>query len=159
MTEPEVILVFGRICSGKSSHKTSSYRIIVSNLVRDLVNSSSRDDLQNTMHLDNQIAQEIVGIIKALIYCANYLDIEHKSIVVDGIRQSSIVNKVLESYPQATLVWLEVPTAIRKKRYESRKAKKDTQSFDIADNKPIELECQKIYSIFNERLQIINNND
>ena len=52
---------------------------------------------------------------------------------------------------------MDAPTATRKRRYEARHADKDIESFDIADNKPIELECQKIYSIFKDKLQIINN--
>ena len=78
-------------------------------------------------------------------------------IVVDGIRQVSIVSRVLSVYPDAELTWLECPTEERKRRYENRKDAKDTQPFEIADNKPMELECQTIYSIFKDRLTIINN--
>jgi hypothetical protein len=76
---------------------------------------------------------------------------------VDGIRQVSIVNKVLEYYPAAELIWLEVPVEERKRRYENRKDVKDVELFEIADNKPIELECQNIFSTFRDKLTIINN--
>lgn len=153
----EVILVFGRICSGKSSFQSMSYRIIVSNIVRDLMKSDDREKLQNSLHLDERIAEEIIGVLDATSTCIEKGIIKRKPIIVDGIRQSTIVDKILEWYPDSTLVWLNVPDDQRKKRYENRKDAKDTEPFDIADNKPIELECQKIFSIFEERLEIINN--
>jgi hypothetical protein len=83
---------------------------------------------------------------------------EHtEEIIIDGIRQVSIVNKILEVYPDAELVWLEVPTEERKRRYESRKDIKDVEPFEVADNKPIELECQNIFSTFTDKIKIINN--
>jgi len=146
----KLTLLFGRICSGKSSLYKDSYRIVVSNLVRGIINSASREDLQNTMHLDNKIAEAIISTI-------DYTIDEHPHVVVDGIRQASIVEKVLQHYPNAELVWLEVPVEERKRRYEARKDAKDVEAFEIADNKPIELECQNIFSIFKEQLRIINN--
>ena len=146
----KLTLLFGRICSGKSSLYKDSYRIIVSNLVRGIINSASREDLQNTMHLDDRIAEAIIMTI-------DYAIDEHPHVVVDGIRQASIVEKVLQHYPKAELVWLEAPVQERKRRYEARKDAKDVEPFEVADNKPIELECQKIYSIFKEQLKVINN--
>jgi hypothetical protein len=143
----KLTLLFGRICSGKTSYYPDSSRIVVSNIVKAIVNSSNREDLQNTMYLDATIAREILRNI----------DHARDHVVIDGIRQPSIVSSILEYYPDAELVWLEVPTEERKRRYESRRDIKDVESFDVADNKPIELECQKIYSIFKERLKIINN--
>jgi hypothetical protein len=82
---------------------------------------------------------------------------QYPHVVVDGIRQSSIVDFVLKEFPDAELIWLEVPVRERKRRYEARKDVKDVELFEVADNKPIELECQKIYSIFKDKLRIINN--
>jgi hypothetical protein len=144
-------MVFGRICSGKSEYRIKDKvgRTYVSNIVRALVESSDRDKLQNSMHLDDQIAEKILEGPKLMK--------DTSEIIIDGIRQVSIVNKVLEAYPDAELVWLEVPTEERKRRYEARNAEKDTESFEIADNKAIELECQQIYEIFKDKLKIINN--
>lgn len=153
----DIILVFGRICSGKSTFRTGSYRIIVSNIVRDLVKSNDRDELQNSMHLDERIAEEIIGVLDATTTCIEKGIIQPKPIVVDGIRQASIVEKVQQWYPDTNMVWLEVPEEKRKWRYENRGAGKDTESFEVADNKPIELECQNIFSIFKKQLQIIHN--
>ena len=101
------------------------------------------------MHLDSKIAESIVMVIDNAT--------EHPRIVVDGIRQATIVNKVLQHYPDAELVWLEVPVEERKRRYEARRAEKDTEPFEVADNKPIELECQDIFRIFKQQLRVINN--
>ena len=107
--------------------------------------------------MDERIAEEVVSCLDAVTTAMRYNLIEHKNIIVDGIRQSSIVDYVLQWYPNAELVWLEAPTEKRRQRYEIRADYKDTEPFDVADNKPIELECQKIYSIFKDKLQVINN--
>ena len=146
MNKPEIVLVFGRICSGKSSFQALQHRIIVSNIVRDLLNTNDRSVLQNSLNMDMKIAEEIVNCIEELTVGMKYNLCEHRNIIVDGIRQTSIVDYVLERYPDAKLVWLQVPTEKRKQRYELRADSKDTEPFDVADNKPIELECQKIFS-------------
>jgi len=142
--------LFGRICSGKSTYKPETRRIMVSDIVRSVINSSDRDKLQNTMHLDDQI---IVGLA---ICIESNIKTGVDELIVDGIRQPTIVAKLIQQYP-GELIWLEVSTDERKRRYEKRKAQKDTQPFEVADNKAIELECQKIYSIFKEQITVINN--
>lgn len=144
-------MVFGRICSGKSQYRIEDKvgRTYVSNIVRALVESSDRDKLQNSMHLDDQIAKKILEGPELM---------EHtEEIIIDGIRQVSIVNKILEVYPDAEMIWLEVPVEERKRRYEARGAAKDIEPFEVADSKPIELECQNIFSTFKDKLTIINN--
>lgn len=147
----KLTLLFGRICSGKSSLYKDSYRIVASNLVRGIVNSASREDLQNTMHLDDTIAE-------AIIMSIDYVIDEHPHVVVDGIRQASIVERVLQHYPNAELVWLSVTDAERRRRYISRMDAKDVEPFELADTKPIELECQKIYEIYKDSIVVIDNN-
>lgn len=146
LLKPKVTLVFGRICSGKGSYKKDSHRVVVSDIVRSIINTSDRDALQNTMHLDNRIAESIIESAKA-----------YDSIIIDGIRQVTIVDRVLTTFPNAELIWLEVPVEERKRRYENRKDVKDVEPFEVADNKPIELECQRIFNTFKNKLTIINN--
>jgi hypothetical protein len=146
----KLTLLFGRICSGKSSYKPDEYRIVVSNIVKGIISKSTREELQDTLHLDQKIGEALVMVIDQVA--------EHvENVIVDGIRQASIVEMVLQHYPFPELVWLEVPVQERKRRYESRKDAKDVEPFDIADNKQIELECQKIFTIFNQRLKVIDN--
>jgi len=150
--KPKVTLLFGRICSGKGSYlKDVDKRFVVSDIVKNIISSSNRDALQNSLHLDSQIGTTLINNI----YIASMANREH--IVVDGIRQVSIVDRILNAYPDTELIWLEVPVEERKRRYESRKDIKDVEPFEIADNKPIELECQKIFDTFKDKLTIINN--
>jgi len=150
--KPRVTLVFGRICSGKGSYMKDSYRIVVSDIVRSLVNTADRDVLQTTMHLDNRIAQSLIDHI-VQTFDQEYTD----HIIVDGIRQVTIVDRVLDAFPNAEMVWLEAPVEERKRRYEARGAIKDVEPFEVADNKAIELECQRIFDTFKDKLTIINN--
>lgn len=150
MTTNKITLLFGRICSGKSTMYPDAKRIVVSNIVKGILETTDRDKLQDSMHLDLEIARSI---------CMNlyhYAE-QYPHVVVDGIRQSTIVDFILAEFPDAEMMWLEVPVEERKRRYESRKDKKDVQPFEVADNKPIELECQNIFTIFKDRLQIIHN--
>ena len=120
--KPRITLVFGRICSGKGSYmKEADKRIVVSDIVKSMVSSTNRDALQNSMHFDSQIGTALINSI----YIATMADKEH--IVVDGIRQVSIVDRVLQAYPDAEMIWLEVPYDERKRRYENRKDAKDVE--------------------------------
>lgn len=155
LKQNNITLLFGRICSGKSSYRADELvpRVVVSTLVRSVIAdfAATRDQLQDTMHLDNVIADKI-------LQCVDIYDMSYgRGVIVDGIRQVSIVEKVLEKYPDAELVWLEVSEEERRRRYESRGDAKDVEPFDIADNKTIELECQKIFSTFKDKIKIINN--
>lgn len=153
--KPRIVLLCGRICSGKGSYmQEADKRIVVSDVVKSIVNSSNRDALQNSLHFDILIAEGILSqIYEYRLQCSN----REPHIVIDGIRQVSIVNTIRVYFPEAEIIWLEVPTEERKCRYEARKDIKDVEPFEIADNKPIELECQKIFDTFKERLTIINN--
>lgn len=128
-------------------------RVVVSQLVGSLVRSNSRSDMQDTLHFDHILADLIVKRVGTLVNMNLW-----SNVIVDGIRQLSIVEKVVEIYPEAQLIWLEVPVEERKRRYENRKDGKDSlQSFEVADNKPIELECQKIFDTLKDKLIIVNN--
>ena len=146
----KLTLLFGRICSGKSSYKPDEYRIVVSNIVRGIISKSTREELQDTLHLDQKIGEALVMVIDQVAEHVEY-------VIVDGIRQASIVEMVLEHYPYAELVWLSVTDAERRRRYISRMDAKDVEPFELADTKPIELECQKIYEIYKTKLHIVNN--
>lgn len=151
-SKPNLTLLFGRICSGKGSYMKDVRRVVVSDIVREIVKSGDRKVLQNTIHLNEIITNHLFAHLYEL-----FKNREVPHVVVDGIRQVEIVERILESYPNAELIWLEVPTEERKRRYEARGDSKDREPFDIADNKPIELECQKIFSTLEHKLKIINN--
>ncbi len=148
----KITLIFGRICAGKAYHIGDRNKIVVSDIVKEIVKASDRSALQNSMQFDIEIADKLIHEI-VLDYGVRH----NQEVFVDGIRQVSILERVLQVFPEAELVWIEAPVEVRKARYESRKDIKDTISFEEADNKPIELECQEIYNIFKENLTIINN--
>ncbi len=146
----KITYLCGRICSGKSTYRPEARRLMVSDIVRNVVNSNDRERLQNSMHLENDI-------LDGLAMCIDYdMEMGVEELIIDGIRQPSILERLSAVYP-GEIVWLEVPLEERKRRYEARGAEKDTEPFEVADNKPIELECQKIFSIFKEQLTVINN--
>ena len=146
----KITYLCGRICSGKSTYRPEARRLMVSDIVRNVVNSNDRERLQNSMHLENDI-------LEGLSMCIDYdIEMDVQELIIDGIRQPSILERLSAVYP-GEVVWLEVPLEERKRRYEARGAEKDTEPFEVADNKAIELECQKIYSIFSKQLKVINN--
>lgn len=146
----KITYLCGRICSGKSTYRPEVRRLMVSDIVRNVVRSNDREKLQNSMHLDEQI-------LEGLSLCIDYdIEMDVQELIIDGIRQPSILKRLSAVYG-GEIVWLEVPLEERKRRYESRGAEKDTEPFEVADNKAIELECQKIYSIFSKQLKVINN--
>lgn len=121
-----VILVLGKLCSGKGqycrTHFPDRKQIIVSDIVRRLSGKTKRKDLQKTRNLDQQIADEII----------EQLDGE---VVVDGIRQMSIVRRVMDAVGEKNvdIIWLDVPEEELKRRYTERGAEKDTGSFAHAE--------------------------
>jgi hypothetical protein len=146
----KITYLCGRICSGKSTYRPEARRLMVSDIVRNVVNSNDRERLQNSMHLENDI-------LEGLSMCIDYdIEMDVQELIIDGIRQPSILKRLSTVYP-GEVVWLEVPLEERKRRYEARGAEKDTEPFEVADNKPIELECQNIYDTFKTKLFIINN--
>ncbi len=146
----KITYLCGRICSGKSSYRPEVRRLMVSDIVRNVVRSNDRERLQNSMHLENDI-------LHGLAMCIDYdMEMGVQELIIDGIRQPSILERLSAVYP-GEIVWLEVPLEERKRRYEARGAEKDTEPFEVADNKPIELECQNIHDTFKTKLFIINN--
>lgn len=161
----KVLFLFGPICSGKSTIDIGqqSVRITVSNAVKKLMQSEDREVLQNSKHLDTLIAEEIANDIwhyDTFVFDSD--ETTPECIVIDGIRQVSIVTQ-LESflqrvYPNWTLeyVWLEVPTAERKRRFEARKDPKDTLTFEEAEKRDNELGLSQLFSILKEQNKFKN---
>ena len=88
MTTNKITLLFGRICSGKSTMYSDAKRIVVSSIVKGILETTDRDKLQNSMHLDKEIAESIC-------MCLHHYGEQYPHVVVDGIRQSSIVYHIL----------------------------------------------------------------
>jgi len=150
-----ITFICSPLCGGKStlaqqlrqSHITSgrSFVLEISTIVQQLVSETSREKLQGRPELDTQIIEEIKSFINdRLLYSDN--------LIVLGARQVSI----LKAFPDATLIWLEVPEHIRFNRYMVKRdikdgIKKDEETFKIANQRDNDLGLQAVKEyIFNE---------
>ena len=152
----KVLFLFGEICSGKSTYDVGqgSLRITVSNVVRRLMQSEDREVLQKSKHLDTVIADEIIEEIDNIF---GYVYPSPQTIIIDGIRQYSIVEQVQQWLPNNVEVeykWLEVDREERKRRFEARKDPKDNLSFEEAEKRDNELGLSELFSILKEQNKI-----
>ena len=130
-----MIFICGEICSGKTHYgkilaKGLSVEFIdVSSIVKDILQTSLRINLQGNPQLDE-------SIITRLKQYTN-------DSVISGVRQQSI----LEAFPDSTFTWLEVSQDIRFKRCMERQDKKDIitwEAFQQAEQKDNELGLQEV---------------
>ena len=155
----KVLFLFGEICSGKSTLDLGqqTIKITVSNVVKRLMQSEDREVLQNSKHLDKVIADEIIEEIDNM---QNFLDILPQYVVVDGIRQHSILAQIEQwiatTNPniQVEYMWLEVDRDERKRRFEARKDPKDTLTFEEAEKRDNTLGLSELFSILKEQKKI-----
>jgi hypothetical protein len=155
----KIIFLFGEICSGKSTLDLGqqTIKITVSNVVKRLMQSEDREVLQNSKHLDKVIADEI---IEEIINMQNLLDIFPQYVVVDGIRQHSILAQIEQwiatTNPSIPIEykWLEVDREERKRRFEARKDSKDTLTFEEAEKRDNELGLSDLFRILKEQNKI-----
>jgi len=155
----KVLFLFGEICSGKSTLDLGqqTIKITVSNVVKRLMQSEDREVLQNSKHLDKVIADEIIEEIDNM---QNFLDILPQYVVVDGIRQHSILAQIEQwiatTNPSIPIEykWLEVDREERKRRFEARKDSKDTLTFEEAEKRDNELGLSDLFRILKEQNKI-----
>lgn len=149
-----IVLIFGKICSGKStyaealSYLTKAKRVTVSDVVKRLSGLSTRSGLQSTDHLDQNIGVELVQQIKT-----------HGRVIIDGIRQVSIVNWILrEVNPEDVLmIWLEVPDNVRQYRFYDRVTSKDDLTFEEADARDEKLGLLTLQDTLKNHYIVVNN--
>lgn len=149
-----IVLVFGKICSGKSTYADAlSYvikakHITVSDIVKRVSGATTRSTLQMTQNLDEAIAVELVHEIE-----------KYGRVVVDGIRQKSIVDWLLKHFrsDDILMIWLEVPDEIRKYRFHDRVVSKDDISFEQADKRDAELGLLELQEALKKQYVTINN--
>lgn len=152
----KVLFLFGETCSGKSTYDVGqgSIRITVSNIVKRLMQSEDREVLQKSKHLDTVIADEIIEEIDNIL---GYVYPSPQTIIIDGIRQYSIVEQVQQWLPNNVEVeykWLEVDREERKRRFEARKDPKDNLSFEEAEKRDNALGLSELFSILKEQNKI-----
>jgi cytidylate kinase len=149
-----IVLIFGKICSGKSTYAdalcyvTKAKRITVSDIVKRVSGKVSRSELQQTQDLDVEIAKELIAEIS-----------KYDKVVVDGIRQTSIVWLLVHEYARENIdmIWLEVPDDIRKYRFHDRSIAKDDISFEQADERDEKLGLLEVGKVFESWYIKVNN--
>lgn len=147
-----VIAVCGPVCCGKTTwckeqigDSSNSY-IKVSDIVKELSKAQTREELQNTKHLDLEIAQSLHKQVDSLLEMSDV-------VYIDGIRQVSIYDYLLTQYPTIELIWVEVPYEEREARYNSRADLRDSGiSFEQANKRDFELGLTEIRALFNSTL-------
>ena len=150
----KVVLLFGKICSGKSTYAdalcyiTKAKRITVSDIVKRVSGKISRSELQNTAHMDVEIIKELCAEIN-----------KYDKVVIDGIRQYSIVLGLSTEYglSNVDMIWLEVPDEIRKYRFHDRAISKDDITFEEADARDERLGLKELAESLKKTYTIINN--
>lgn len=150
MMNKKIHFYFGKICSGKSTiiskvEPKDKKLIIVSNIVKEIVNSDKRSDLQQTAHLDCEISKIIIN--KIINSNSNY-------IIVDGIRQKSIYINIIKGLIGCKILnfIVESDYKVRKERYN----KKDRENKYNIDFNQAELNDQKLG--IDEMIDYIKNN-
>ena len=150
----KVVLLFGKICSGKSTYAdalcfvTKAKRITVSDIVKRISGKATRSELQDTAHMDQLISHELAA------ECKNY-----DKVIIDGIRQVSIVEGMITYFGKENIdmVWLEVPDEVRKHRFYSRSVSKDDITFEEADMRDEKLGLLELQNTLKSSYIVINN--
>lgn len=149
-----IVLLFGKICSGKSTYAhalcylTKAKRITVSDVVKRVSGKVSRSELQNTAHMDQEICQELCQEVN-----------KYDKVVIDGIRQYTIVQGLIAEYGIANIdfVWLETPDDIRRYRFYDRSISKDDITFEEADARDEKLGLLELQNKLKDSYIIVNN--
>lgn len=122
-----IVIICGNLSSGKGTYAKQRYadfhHISVSHIVKSLTGMKTRSELSTTGALDTQIIHELIKQIS-----------EHDKVVVDGIRQPSILHKLKLHFGDQIkdIVWLDVPEEKRRQYFTNRAASKDDMDFDTA---------------------------
>jgi cytidylate kinase len=139
-----ICFVCGQLCSGKTLYSKTLTQISecvfveVGDIVRSIKNTVDREKLQDSKNLFSHITAQL-----RLLASSN----QPKQLVVSGVRQKEI----LQSFPNATVLWIECPQEERKRRYELRAREGDTQTFDEAEQGDINLGILEVKKYILER--------
>lgn len=135
-----IVLVLGKLCSGKGTfcgnYTEQGYtHIATSDVVKRVSGFTTREELQSTMSMDSLIVDEMINDIT-----------EHTKVVIDGIRQQSIIDGLIYHYGKSKIdiIWLDVSDEIRKSRYANRGDAKDTKPFDSAEAGDVKLGINQV---------------
>jgi len=148
----QVLFLTGPIASGKTyfakHHAPNHTYLSISSIVKGLISSTKRSELQDTGNLDSKIASETIRFISQSLLTSD-------KVLIDGVRQLSIIVAILKYFKTSIitgdirfrLIWLEVPEKTLRERYEKQTDKKNDVSFDDAIKRDDELGLSEIRKI------------
>lgn len=148
----QIILVCGNLCSGKGHYCQQYFPdaevITVSSIVKKLSKFTTRSELATTKSLDTKISAELINQIA---------ESSNNQVVVDGIRQMSIVNSLKLFFKDQIkdVIWLDVPEQTLKSRFEQRNAGKDDISFEKALQSDKELGVGEVENYIRQNHRVI----
>jgi len=127
-----ITFVCGQLCSGKTRYAKAMADTVdglfieVGDIVREIKNTNSRKELQDSKELHESIVERLIRKMPLS---------DVKNYVVCGVRQKEI----LKHFPEATILWIECPKKERKKRYAERARAGDQIPFKEAEEGDINL--------------------
>lgn len=159
MKHSTIYFVCGEICSGKSTIakqmalEKNLYFLEVSDIVKSLLKTASREELQKSGFLESKIVVEII-IKLAEIQQEGFF----KGVVISGVRQKGIID-CLQSLRAKTIysydwLWVEVDEEERFQRYMKRadlaKDKLSREAFNEAQKRDNDLGLQEVKKMMTE---------
>lgn len=147
----QIVLVCGNIACGKGTFCKTKFpgyfHITVSDIVKKLSNETERSELGKTAHLDARIIQVLIDQIR-----------QHDQVVVDGIRQLSIVHALENHFQQQIkkVIWLDVPEDQRRKRFAERGDPKDNMNYDASMKSDRALGIDKVEQYIRDKHHVEN---
>lgn len=136
----EVVMIFGKVCSGKSTYMCEHYKgaltIDVGSIVRELTKSIGRT--HNAL-----LANDIIKVLNEKLMNASVTGIE--TVVIAGVRQVRILEAVRDFIISKVrvkfkIIHLDVPEFVLRKRFFQRANAKDSElTFDQVIHRDNEL--------------------
>lgn len=151
MEVKRIILVIGKVCSGKDTfakQHLNHIQIDIGSLVRELSQTISRTH-------DKSLDVRIIDRLGECLSNGNY--------IITGIRQLSILNKLISQYSEEIeMIYLNVPLEELKRRFITRAAEKDSKyTFEEVLQRDADLGLAEIEDFIEANTSlftIINNN-
>jgi len=115
-----IVFIAGPICSGKTyesdilADAMNFDHVEISTIVRQLLDTNKRNELQGHPELSTQIIDRIAEIKRTT---------RRQGVVVSGPRQVEI----LKAFPEAELIWMNTPLDTCFERFYDRKDEKDEE--------------------------------
>lgn len=147
-----ILVLIGGIASGKTTvarmtaDRLPSAQVVTVSSVLARLAESERVDTSTRAALQRYGLDVIENRPEALARAITAMAKDGVLLVVDGLRSISVLSQLLSFDLGLRCVYLDVPTQVRKNRYESRRAP-DGATFDAVDSHPVEQQVDLMRSL------------